>query len=111
MSKTRDQLVGRYLKDLMRATAGLSRPQRRQLRDEVLTHLNETIPADATPTQVAAALEEFGSVEAVADQFDQRAPAARRKRRAILIVAWTVVAILALMLAIVVMPSVFALLP
>jgi hypothetical protein len=77
-------LVRRYLTQLDVATRGLPAAQARELKDQIIAHLDDALPADADDQQVAVVLTRLGTP---ADLTAEARPALGRTLRAAIVVA------------------------
>jgi len=73
------RLVRNYLDRLDVAMRGLPAAQYRELRDQILAHLDDALPADADDAQIAAALSRLGSpVDLAAEAKAELGPTVRQ---------------------------------
>jgi hypothetical protein len=98
-------LVRDYLRRLDAACAALPAAQARELRDQIIAHLDDALPADAADDEVGAELDRLGSPAGLAAEAAgpaRRSAAARLRIRLSRLSrrAWTLIAVLVVLIVV-----------
>lgn len=72
MNTTTHPLIERYLRDLRHALRDMPRSQRDELVTEIASHIEQTLPSEASEAEVLTALERLGDPEQIAGAERER---------------------------------------